>query len=124
MTLWMLDLSVCFSFKWSIKQMKQLRAVGNYGYLPIFEDFQVSYKIAYEDGEFGEEIFETYTTDSLASVDYTTLILHNGRFFSTRSYTIEMSTHMPTIWMLKQIPLQELLSLYLQMFVTSFIDSK
>ena len=71
--------------------------VGNYGYLPIFEDFQVSYKIAYEDGEFGEEVFETYTiTDSLASVDYTYFDFATTADFSqSGSYTIEMSTHMP-----------------------------
>ena len=71
--------------------------VGNYGYLPIFEDFQVSYKIAYEDGEFGEEVFETYTiTDSLASVDYTYFDFATTADFSQPgSYTIEMSTHMP-----------------------------
>lgn len=71
--------------------------VGNYGYLPIFEDFQVSYKIAYEDGEFGEEIFETYTiTDSLASVDYTTFSFSTTADLSQfGSYTIEVSTHMP-----------------------------
>ena len=71
--------------------------VGNYGYLAIFEDFQISYKIAYEDGEFGEEIFETYTiTDSLASVDYTYFDFSTTADFSQPgSYTIEMSTHMP-----------------------------
>lgn len=71
--------------------------VGNYGYLPIFEDFQVSYKIAYEGGEFGEEVFETYTiTDSLASVDYTYFDFATTADFSQPgSYTIEMSTHMP-----------------------------
>ena len=71
--------------------------IGNYGYLPIFEDFQVSYKIAYEDGEFGEEVFETYTiTDSLASVDYTTFSFSTTADLSQfGSYTIEVSTHMP-----------------------------
>ena len=71
--------------------------VGNYGYSPIFEDFQVSYKIAYEDGEFGEEVFETYTiTDSLGSVDYTYFDFSTTADFSQPgSYTIEMSTHMP-----------------------------
>ena len=71
--------------------------VGNYGYLPIFEDFQVSYKIAFEDGEFGEEVFETYTiTDSLASVDYTTFSFSTTADLSQfGSYTIEVSTHMP-----------------------------
>ena len=71
--------------------------IGNYGYLTIFEDFQVSYKIAYEDGEFGEEVFETYTiTDSLASVDYTTFSFSTTADLSQfGSYTIEVSTHMP-----------------------------
>ena len=71
--------------------------VGNYGYLPIFEDFQVSYKIAFEDGEFGEEVFETYTiTDSLASVDYTTFSFSTTADLSQfGSYTFEVSTHMP-----------------------------
>ena len=71
--------------------------VGNYGYLPIFEDFEVSYKIAYEDGEFGEEVFETYTiTDSLASVDYTSFDFTTTADLSQfGTYTIEVSTHMP-----------------------------
>ncbi len=71
--------------------------VGNYGYLPIFDDFQVSYKIAYEDGEFGEEVFETYMiTDSLASIDYTYFDFATTADFSQYgTYTIEMSTHMP-----------------------------
>lgn len=72
--------------------------IGNYGYLPIFEEFLVSYKIAYEDEAFGEEIFETYTiTDSLASVDFTYFDFATTADLSQPgAYTIEMSTHMET----------------------------
>jgi len=70
--------------------------VGNYGYLPIFDAFSVSYKIAYEDEEFGEEIFETYTiTDSLPSVDATYFdFATTANLSQPGTYTIEMSTHM------------------------------
>ncbi|MDG2193508.1 MAG: hypothetical protein P8K77_01375 [Polaribacter sp.] len=72
--------------------------IGNYGYLPIFEEFLVSYKIAYEDEAFGEEISETYTiTDSLASVDYTYFDFATTADLSQPgAYTIQMSTHMET----------------------------
>ncbi len=71
--------------------------IGNYGYLPILTDFPVSYKIAYEDDNFGEEIFETYMIeDSLASVDYTYFDFSTTADLSTPgTYTIEISTHMP-----------------------------
>ncbi|EAR11713.1 hypothetical protein PI23P_00875 [Polaribacter irgensii 23-P] len=72
--------------------------IGNFGYLPIFNEFLVSYKIAYEDEAFGEEIFETYTiSDSLASVDFTYFdFATTANLSQPGAYTIEMSTHLDT----------------------------
>jgi hypothetical protein len=70
--------------------------VGNYGYLAIFDEFSVSYKIAYEDEAFGEEIFETYTiTDSLPSVESTYFDFATTADLSQPgTYTIEINTHL------------------------------
>ncbi|CAI8332633.1 MAG: Internalin-J [Cryomorphaceae bacterium] len=72
--------------------------IGNYGYLPIFNEFLVSYKIAYEAEAFGEEVFETYTiSDSLASVDFTYFdFATTANLSQPGTYTIEMSTHLET----------------------------
>ena len=72
--------------------------IGNYGYLPIFNEFLVSYKIAYEAEAFGEEVFETYTiSDSLASVDFTYFdFATTANLSQPGTYTIEMNTHLET----------------------------
>lgn len=68
--------------------------VGNYGYLPVLEDFDISYQIAFEDGEFSTPITETIViNDSLPPVNTMDYTFSNPIDLSQKgTYQIQVST--------------------------------